>query len=151
MLKVMIVEDDLLVADMLELTVTEGGYAVCGIARTVAQATVLGERERPDLAIIDMRLANGELGTEIAARLRGSLPKLGVLYATGNAAPARLTSRDGNAVLGKPYSKNAMIRALKLVEQLVSTGSATPPFPGGFQVLEAPPATKRCTGGPSRG
>ena len=62
---VMIAEDDLLVADMLEETLTQGGYDVCGIARTVDKAVELGERHRPDLAILDIRLAEGGLGTEV--------------------------------------------------------------------------------------
>ena len=48
---VMIAEDDLLVADMLEETLIQGGNDVCGIARTVDKAVELGERHRPDLAI----------------------------------------------------------------------------------------------------
>jgi hypothetical protein len=36
---VMIAEDDLLVADMLEETLIQAGYDVCGIARTVETAT----------------------------------------------------------------------------------------------------------------
>ena len=42
---------------------------VCGIARTVAEAVELGLRHKPDLAVIDLRLADGELGTEVAALL----------------------------------------------------------------------------------
>lgn len=34
---VMIAEDDLLIADMLEDALVAGGYEVCGIARTVKQ------------------------------------------------------------------------------------------------------------------
>ena len=83
MLKVMIAEDDLMMADMLEDVLVEGGYEVCGIARTVEKGVELGERHQPDLAVLDLRLAGGGLGTEIATRLnrRG---QLGVLYATGN-------------------------------------------------------------------
>jgi two-component system, response regulator PdtaR len=42
MLKVMIAEDDLMMADMLEDVLVEGGYEVCGIARTVEKAVELG-------------------------------------------------------------------------------------------------------------
>jgi DNA-binding response OmpR family regulator len=56
---VMIAEDDLLMADMLEDVLIGGGYEVCGIARTVEQAVELGERYKPDLAILDIRLAEG--------------------------------------------------------------------------------------------
>jgi hypothetical protein len=69
MLKVMIAEDDLMMADMLEEVLVEGGYEVCGIARTVDNEVELGERHHPDLVVLELRLAEGGLGTEIAARL----------------------------------------------------------------------------------
>jgi CheY-like chemotaxis protein len=67
MLKVLIAEDDLMIADMTEEILQTNGYEVCGIARTVAEAVALGRDHLPDLAILDMRLADGGLGTQIAA------------------------------------------------------------------------------------
>ena len=54
---VMIAEDDLIMADMLAETLVEGGYEVCGIAGTVEKAVELAERHKPDLAVLDIRLA----------------------------------------------------------------------------------------------
>ena len=69
MLKVMIAEDDLLMADMLEEVLVENGYEVCGIARTVGKAVELAERHKPDLAVLDIRLAEEGIGMDIAARV----------------------------------------------------------------------------------
>jgi two-component sensor histidine kinase/ActR/RegA family two-component response regulator len=139
MVKVMIAEDDLLMADMLEDVLIESGYEVCGIARTVEEGVELGERHKPDLALLDLRLAAGGLGTEIAARLdRQGRP--GVLYATGNNGQIELTKANGEACLGKPYRAADVVRALKIVEEIVSTGKASRPFPNGFRVLEPSPA-----------
>jgi two-component sensor histidine kinase/ActR/RegA family two-component response regulator/putative methionine-R-sulfoxide reductase with GAF domain len=145
MLKVMIAEDDLMMADMLEDVLIEGGYEVCGIARTVETGVELGERHQPDLAVLDLRLAGGGLGTEIAARLnrRG---QLGVLYATGNVGLASLTKADGEACLGKPYRPEDVVRALKIVEEIVTTGEASKPFPKGFYVLDRPPPSTKVPG-----
>ena len=59
-MKVLIAEDDLLMADMLEDALVDNGYEVCGIARTVEKAVELGEKHRPDLAILDLRLEGGQ-------------------------------------------------------------------------------------------
>jgi two-component sensor histidine kinase/ActR/RegA family two-component response regulator len=142
MLKVMIAEDDLMMADMLEDVLVEGGYEVCGIARTVEKGVELGERHKPDLAVLDLRLAGGGLGTEIASRLNHH-GQLGVLYATGNVDHASLTKADGEACLGKPYRAEDVIRALKIVEEIVATGEASKPFPKGFYVLERPPQSDK--------
>src|ERR1700681_237271 len=65
MLKVLIAEDDLMIADTAEEILVECGYEVCGIARTVAEGIALGLRHKPDLALIDLRLGDGGLGTAI--------------------------------------------------------------------------------------
>ena len=97
-MKVLIAEDDLMIADMIEEVLVDAGYEVCGIARTVAEAVVLGRRHRPDLAIIDMRLADNGIGTEIAAEL-STLGRVGILYATGNMSKVFLTAINGDACL----------------------------------------------------
>jgi DNA-binding response OmpR family regulator len=131
---VMIAEDDLMISEMMRDFLEDAGYEVCGIASTVAGAVALGERHQPDLAILDLRLADGGLGTEIVARL-GRSDTLGILYATANAGGIALSAGDGDARITKPYSADEMIRALKIVEEIVSTGVASPPFPRGFQLL----------------
>ncbi len=138
MVSVLIAENDLMMADMLEDIVVAGGYEVCGIARTVQEGIDLGERCKPDLALLDLRLAAGGLGTEIVARL-GRQGSMGVLYATGNAGQIKLTNADGEACLGKPYRPVDVIRSLKLVEEILSSGKTSLAFPSGFSLLDPPP------------
>jgi DNA-binding response OmpR family regulator len=142
-LKVLIAEDDLMIADLAEDILTDKGYEVCGIARTVAEAVALAQLHKPDLAVLDLRLADGGLGTEVAAQLL-PLGRFGVLYATGNISQVVLTTANGDACLSKPYGSADLLRALEIVAQIVATGKALPPFPQGFQILHpavtAPPA-----------
>jgi DNA-binding response OmpR family regulator len=144
MLKVLIAEDDFMIADMAEEVLVEHGYEVCGIARTVAEAVALGRRPKPDLAVIDQRLADGGLGTEVAAQL-GALGRIGVLYATGNVSHVMVNAAYGDACLSKPYRSDDLVRGLEIVADIVATGRVSPPFPHGFQVLPpaiaVPPAT----------
>jgi CheY-like chemotaxis protein len=70
MVSVLIVEDDLLIADLLQEALEADDYQVTGIARTVHESVRLAEQHRPDAAVIDIRLANGDLGTTVAAHLR---------------------------------------------------------------------------------
>jgi CheY-like chemotaxis protein len=134
MLKVVIAEDDLMIADMAEEMLVGFGYQVCGIARTVAEAVALCRLCEPDLAMIDLRLADGDLGTEIAAQL-GGLAKLGVLYASGNVSHVMMSAANGHACLAKPYRAADLLRGLEIVADIVATGTASPPFPRGFRVL----------------
>jgi len=134
MLKILIVEDDLMVADMVEDVLLQNGYAVCGIAPTVDEAVALGRLHKPDLAIIDMRLRDGGLGTDVATQLAPS-GRLGVLYASGNMSKVMLTATSGDACLAKPYRDIDLLRSLEIVTEIVTTGVASPPFPRGFQLL----------------
>ena len=143
----MIAEDDLFMADMLGIYLAENGYEVCGIAATVEEGVTLGERHKPDLALLDIRLAEGGHAREIAARLKRQ-GRTGILYATGNngtLGPLGLSRDDGDAFLGKPFRPADLLRALQIVEQIVSTGVASEPFPERFHILEpsfspSPPA-----------
>jgi DNA-binding response OmpR family regulator len=130
----MIAEDDLMVADMLEDALIAGGYEVCGIARTVEKGIELGERHQPDLAVLDLQLADGGLGTEIVARLNHQ-GRLGVLYATGDMRQMGLTKIDGDACLRRPYRPEDVVHALKIVEQIVSADEVLRRFPMEFRVL----------------
>jgi DNA-binding response OmpR family regulator len=134
--RVLIVEDDLLISDCIEEAILDGGYEVCGIARTVTEAVELGIRHQPELAMIDVRLAEG-MGTEISALL-GSPGKFGILYATGNVDPAILAAADGIGYLSKPYRLQDIMPALRIVEQFFKTGTASLPFPRRFKLLKKP-------------
>jgi DNA-binding response OmpR family regulator len=133
MVKVLIVEDDLMLADLAEAILVEHGYEVSGIARTVAHAVALARRFMPDLVILDLRLAQGGLGTEVAAQL-SPLGAPGILYVSGNMSKVVLTG--GDASLDKPYRSVDLLRGLEIVAEVLATGKAEPPFPRGFHLLQ---------------
>jgi DNA-binding response OmpR family regulator len=141
MLKVLIAEDDLMIADMAVAALVKHGYTVCGIAHTVADAVALGRRHKPDLAVIDLRLAEGGLGSDIVPHLR-KLGRLGVLYASGNLTDRMMAVIDGDACLNKPYSGAALVRGLEIVADIVANGTASQPFPRGFHLLPPTPTAR---------
>jgi DNA-binding response OmpR family regulator len=146
-LKILIAEDELMIADLLEETLVASGYEVCGIARTADDGVALGELHNPDLAILDVRLAKGSRGPEIARRLH-SKGKFGVLYASGDdVRNSTLTLADGEASIVKPYRVEDVMRALVLVREIMTAGTATRPFPSGFRLL--PEIAARAAGAPA--
>ncbi len=70
----MVVEDELLIADMVASTLEKAGYNVCGIARTISEAVTLVKLYSPNLAVIDLRLEDGELGPASLRNWRGPAP-----------------------------------------------------------------------------
>jgi two-component system, response regulator PdtaR len=87
-LRVLVVEDDALIAlDYVEAIETHGGDVV-GIADTPWQALTLAMQHRPDVAIVDIRLRYGGDGIDGA---RG-IAALGtrIVFCSGNGDPATL-------------------------------------------------------------
>ena len=131
--KVLIVEDDLMLAGTTEEVLVTHGYEVCGIACTLTQAVALGQYHLPGLAIIDVRIADGDSGFEVARQL-ASLAKPAILYVTGDTSSIMLGAR-GHGCLLKPYRLADLLRSLEIVVELNGTGRAAPPFPAGFRIL----------------
>ncbi|HEY4030140.1 MAG TPA: response regulator [Caulobacteraceae bacterium] len=58
--RILIVEDEWLIADLLEQMLTELGYEVVGPAADVVEALALIEERVPDAAVLDVSLAKGK-------------------------------------------------------------------------------------------
>jgi DNA-binding NarL/FixJ family response regulator len=80
--KILVAEDDVLIALSLQQTLSLFGFEVVGIAATVGDALCLAQNTRPDLAIFDIQLAGKRDGIEGAALLR-SLLDIPVVFLTG--------------------------------------------------------------------
>ena len=68
-MKILIVEDEPLIAMHIELMVEDFGYHVCGIAASAQEAISLAASERPHIALMDIHLAGGSSGIDAAQEL----------------------------------------------------------------------------------
>lgn len=112
---VLIVEDEALVALTIEDALLQAGYRVCGIADSVGDAIELAGLHRPDLAVVDVRLARSGDGIALAHALAAMGP-IGILFATGNAAEVRQRARAGQGCLSKPFEDEWLLAALEAVQ-----------------------------------
>lgn len=124
MLKVLIVEDDLLIADMMEECLLANGFVVCGIATNIADSMTLAAKVRPDVAVVDVRLENGDLGTELGPKLK-HLGPIGILYATGN-IDLVIGVAVGEGCLKKPYNLDILCSSVRYVDHLMGLREAIP-------------------------
>lgn len=97
--RIMIVEDEILVAADMEATLEELGYLSAGIAADMMSAIRLSEAA-PDLAFVDLNLRDGATGPAIGAML-GRLG-IGVVFLTANPRMLGLGVPGTFGVLGKP-------------------------------------------------
>ncbi|WP_299046421.1 response regulator [uncultured Tateyamaria sp.] len=104
--KVMIIEDEAIIAMDLEALVAECGHAVTGIARTRSAAVDLGRRTPPDLILADIQLADDSSGIDAVRDLLADLGDVPVIFIT--AFPERLLTGDRPEpafLITKPFSE----------------------------------------------
>ncbi|HOT04307.1 MAG TPA: response regulator [Methanolinea sp.] len=105
--RILVVEDEQIVAEDLRMTLETLGYEVAGIANSGEKAIELAGSERPDLILMDIMLAGSMDGIQAAAHIRRSYD-MPVIYVTAYADSnllerAKLTEPYGYIV--KPFNE----------------------------------------------
>ena len=111
--RVMIIEDETIIAMDLKGIVQAMGHEVTGIARTHSAAIQLAGDRQPDLILADIQLADGSSGIDAVNELLTSLGDLPVIFIT--AFPERLLTGDRPEpafLISKPYSEEQVRSAV---------------------------------------
>lgn len=123
--KILIVEDEILIAMETQAIVEDLGHIAVGIAATSAEARDLATAELPDIALVDVNLADGPTGPDIGAELaeRG----VAVVFITAN--PRMLERRIERAigVVDKPLADSDLAELLAYVTSLAQGTPGNPP------------------------
>lgn len=104
--RVMIIEDEAIIAMDLQSIVAEMGHTVTGVARTRDEAVNLGKAERPDLIFADIQLADNSSGIDAVNDLLTALGDVPVIFIT--AYPERLLTGEKAEpafLITKPYTE----------------------------------------------
>jgi CheY-like chemotaxis protein len=108
--RILIVEDEPIVALALQDMLEDLGYEVVGPAFRVPAALALAESEAFDAAILDVNMGTGD-SYGVAARLRErAIP---YLFATGYGREGLDPGHEETPVLQKPYRDSQVAAALK--------------------------------------
>ena len=109
--RVLLVEDEFLIAMGLKRDLTEQGCEVVGVARNCAEALRLADLHRPDVALMDYKLQDEIDGATVARELL----RLGikVVFLTGNLEAALRDTADlPCSYFAKPLSQQDLGRVL---------------------------------------
>jgi DNA-binding NarL/FixJ family response regulator len=113
--RILIVEDEYLVALELEIGLAEAGFDVVGTASTATEAVRLAKTESPALVVMDVRLAGRRDGIDAAISIYGATG-IRCIFATAYAEPQLRQRADAAAPLAwlaKPYQVDALIRVIR--------------------------------------
>ena len=113
--KIMIVEDELIVAGDIRLTLERAGYKISGVARSMHRALEIIETDRPDLVILDIYLKGDQTGIDLAVELnKANIP---FIYLSANCnrqvlEAAKVTQPYGFIV--KPFREKDLLVTLDI-------------------------------------
>ncbi len=121
--KILIVEDEMIIAANISLQLSTLGYEVTGIIPRGEEALLHLKQNKPDIVLIDIHL-KGELDGIETARLMQQEYNIPIIYITANADDNHFTKAKGThpyAFISKPFKKLDLQRAIELTITHIET------------------------------
>lgn len=135
-MRILIVEDEALLALELEFEIEAAGHEVVAQAPSYKAAVDVIDRESPEFAFVDIHLLDGPRGVDVGYYLTSrSIP---FVFVSGN---VRRIPDDFAGALGaieKPYTMHGLQNALSYIDDLIKGGATATPPPS---LLLSPSAT----------
>ena len=110
-LRVLVIEDDALIAMLLAELLAGMGHEVCATAASEAEAVIAATCYAPDLMIVDAGLGQGSGVSAVEEILRAG--PLAHVFVSGDAESVRLRRSDA-IVVRKPFRQAELARAIDL-------------------------------------
>ena len=117
-LRILIVDDEFLIADYIASVVEEAGHTVVGTAASADEAMRLLIEEKPDVAILDIKIDGDRDGIELATEMQAAGLEVPHVFITGSGDPRTKTRAEATgpiAFLQKPLNAPQLEVALRAV------------------------------------
>jgi len=116
LLKIGIVEDELVIARTILSTLEELGYSHCGPAINYTEAMEMVEQHKPDLLLLDIQLSGKKDGIDVAQKLNESHP-VPFIFLTANSDAEtidRAKKVKPHPYIVKPFTKEELYAAIEI-------------------------------------
>lgn len=116
LIKILVVEDEMIIAAKISMQLTTLGYEVTGILPRGEEVMLHVEENKPDIIILDINLKDKQDGIETAKQLQQSFD-IPVIYLTANTDEAtfnRAKLTKPAAFISKPFKQLDLQRAVEL-------------------------------------
>jgi two-component system, response regulator PdtaR len=124
--RILVVEDDHIVSMEIEHVLLNAGFAVIGIAVSADEAVRMARDQRPDLAVMDIRLIGQRDGVDAAIDIFNQTG-IRCIFATAHSdLGTKMKAQPAHPLgwLSKPYTPRALVMAVR--DALSGLGSALP-------------------------
>lgn len=121
--KILIVEDEMIIAANISLQLSTLGYEVTGILSRGEEALLHIEQQQPDILLLDINLKGNIDGIETAQIMQKTF-NIPIIYLTANADEVnfnRAKSTHPYAFISKPFKKLDLERAIELTVNRVKS------------------------------
>jgi CheY-like chemotaxis protein len=114
--RILVVEDDVIIAVSIERQLTDWQYRVVGQAESASEAVRLAARHRPDLILMDIRLRDETSGIDAAREIRDlhPIPVIFVTAQTDEATLANARAVGPAGIVFKPWSAALLAATIEL-------------------------------------
>jgi len=116
LLKIGIVEDELVIARTILSTLSELGYSHCGPAINYTEAMEMLDNNKPDLLLLDIQLSGKKDGIDVAQKIN-ELYRIPFIFLTANSDAEtidRAKKVKPNAYIVKPFTKEELFAAIEI-------------------------------------
>lgn len=121
-MRILIVEDEILIAEDLRMNVQRMGHEVVGVAAQGSEAVQKAIATHPDVVLMDVRLQGPMDGIEAARRIR-SHSDIPIIYVTAHASVLASLEKDHRSTrLGKPFSPAQLEAA---INSIIAAGNSS--------------------------
>lgn len=113
--KILIVEDEFIVANDLKMMLVKSGYEVCGIAASVEEARILIDSKKPDWVLLDIILKGNLTGIDLAWELeKKNIPFLFISANTNHSILNAVKETKPYGFLVKPFRERDLFVMLDI-------------------------------------
>ncbi|MGZ8515870.1 MAG: LytR/AlgR family response regulator transcription factor [Chitinophagaceae bacterium] len=117
LIKILVVEDEMIIAAKISMQLTSLGYEVTGILPRGEEALAHMEETKPDIVLLDINLKGKIDGIEMAALMQQHNNYIPIIYLTANSDEAtfnRAKPTRPYAFISKPFKQLDLQRAIEL-------------------------------------
>ena len=132
-MRVLIVEDEAIIALCIRLTLLEAGHEIMGPAARLDECLTLVEKTVPDLALIDIGLESGGSGIDVARVLHERWRVMSI-YVSAHDAQARENPDAAVGCLSKPFATASLVGTVE-VAGILRRGAVPLRLPEGLRMF----------------
>lgn len=136
-LAVLIVEDEALLAMDIQSMIEDSGHRVVGEAASLREVLALPSSLAPDLAFVDLQLAEDSNGLDVCRLIQSRWPGTGIVFVTANPAKLPPDMAGAHGVIPKPFSRNGLMSAMRYIGEGMLDPPPVSPLPSSFSASPA--------------